>query len=285
MTTIDLSSRDKCVYATDAMIHTETYTLRKAYTTASIITHAQSKAVKQAHIRTSSLLCYNYYYGVPSNTDLSPAKPNTDTNSGTVTQKPRIGSYKLNPSLSYPSNTTEGSKQSTRIETKKNRHRTGHGAAAHGGASSSSPCATPARWPRMARDHWPCPAHGGRSSIAACRAMSRRVALGSRPLAGRRSSSPAQSLRYGCAPLRACLCDDVARWPTRCCAAGSLVADDGRRCALLLVDARCALAARWARDVVRGRASRLARRRALSPRFSCGTAAAGRRSGEAPAMS
>ncbi|KZV23007.1 hypothetical protein F511_33205 [Dorcoceras hygrometricum] len=86
--------------------------IRKAYTTASIITHAKSKAVKQAQIRASSLLCYNYYNGVPSNTDLTPAKPNTDTNSGTVTQKPRIGSYKLNPSLSYPSNTTEGSKQS-----------------------------------------------------------------------------------------------------------------------------------------------------------------------------
>ncbi|KZV20854.1 hypothetical protein F511_40202 [Dorcoceras hygrometricum] len=40
----DLSSRDKCVYATDAMINTETYTLRKAYTATSIITHAQSKA-------------------------------------------------------------------------------------------------------------------------------------------------------------------------------------------------------------------------------------------------
>ncbi|KZV45786.1 filament-like plant protein 7-like [Dorcoceras hygrometricum] len=95
----------------DAMFNTESYTIRKAYTAASIITHAQSKVVKQAHIRTSSLLCYNYYNRVPSNTDLTPAKPNTDTNSGTVTQKPRIGSYKLNPSLSYPSNTIESSKQ------------------------------------------------------------------------------------------------------------------------------------------------------------------------------
>ncbi|KZV39257.1 hypothetical protein F511_14887 [Dorcoceras hygrometricum] len=111
MATTDLSSRDKCVYATDAVINTETYTLCKAYTAASIITHAQSKAVKQAHIRTSSLLCYNYYNGVPSNIDFTPAKPNTDNNSGTVTQKPRIGSYKLNPILSYPSNTTEGSKK------------------------------------------------------------------------------------------------------------------------------------------------------------------------------
>ncbi|KZV27924.1 hypothetical protein F511_30708 [Dorcoceras hygrometricum] len=117
----------------------------------------------------------------------------------------------------------------------------------------------------MACDRWPCPAHGGRSSISACRAMSRRVVLGSRPLAGRRSSSPAHSLRYGCAPLRACLRDDVAHWPTRCCATGSLLADDGRCCAPLLVDARCALAARWARDVERGRASRLAWRRALPP--------------------
>ncbi|KZV15657.1 hypothetical protein F511_24363 [Dorcoceras hygrometricum] len=80
----------------DAMINTKTYTLRKAHTAASIITHAQSKAVKQAHIRTSSLLCYNYYNGVPSNTDLTPAKPKTITNSGTVTQKARIGSYELN---------------------------------------------------------------------------------------------------------------------------------------------------------------------------------------------
>ncbi|KZV35544.1 hypothetical protein F511_18353 [Dorcoceras hygrometricum] len=116
MAITDLSSRDKCVYATDAMFNTETYTIHKAYTAASIITHAQSKAVKQAHIRTSSLLCYNYYNRVPSNEDLTPAKPKIDTNSGIVTQKPRIGSYKLNPSLSYPSNTTEGSKQSTRLE-------------------------------------------------------------------------------------------------------------------------------------------------------------------------
>ncbi|KZV35367.1 hypothetical protein F511_02971 [Dorcoceras hygrometricum] len=54
---------------------------------------------------------------VPSNTYLTPAKPNTITSSGTVTQKPRIGSYKLYPSLSYPSNTTEGSKQSIRTYT------------------------------------------------------------------------------------------------------------------------------------------------------------------------
>ncbi|KZV29195.1 hypothetical protein F511_35941 [Dorcoceras hygrometricum] len=68
----------------------------KAYTAASIITHAQSKAVKQVHIRTSSLLSYNYNHEVPSNIDLTPAKPNTDTSSGTVAQKLRIGSYALN---------------------------------------------------------------------------------------------------------------------------------------------------------------------------------------------
>ncbi|KZV50930.1 plasma membrane ATPase 1-like [Dorcoceras hygrometricum] len=47
------------------------------------------------------------------------------------------------------------------IETKENRRRIGHGAAAHGGAPYSSPCArarvTPARWPRMARDVGRCP--------------------------------------------------------------------------------------------------------------------------------
>ncbi|KZV34366.1 hypothetical protein F511_36136 [Dorcoceras hygrometricum] len=36
------------------------------------------------------------YNRVPRNTDLTPAKPNTNTSSGTVTQKPRIGSYELN---------------------------------------------------------------------------------------------------------------------------------------------------------------------------------------------
>ncbi|KZV07039.1 hypothetical protein F511_45480 [Dorcoceras hygrometricum] len=39
------------------------------------------------------------------------------------------------------------------------------------------------------------------------------------------------------------------------------------------------LVARWPRDFVRGV------RRALPPRFSCGAAAAGHRSGEAPVMS
>ncbi|KZV23709.1 hypothetical protein F511_07186 [Dorcoceras hygrometricum] len=78
------------------MSNTEHIQQCKAYTAASIITHAQSKAVKQAHIRTSNLLCYNYYNKVPKNIDLTPTKPNTNTSSGTVTQKPRIGSYKLN---------------------------------------------------------------------------------------------------------------------------------------------------------------------------------------------
>ncbi|KZV48153.1 hypothetical protein F511_23954 [Dorcoceras hygrometricum] len=78
------------------MSNTEHIQQYKAYTAASINIHAQSKAVKQAHICTSNLLCYNYYNRVPSNTDLTPAKPNTNTISGTVTQKPRIGSYKLN---------------------------------------------------------------------------------------------------------------------------------------------------------------------------------------------
>ncbi|KZV18814.1 hypothetical protein F511_31680 [Dorcoceras hygrometricum] len=78
------------------MSNTENIQQCKAYTAASIIIHAQSNAVKQAHIRTSSLLCHNYYNRVPSNTDLKPAKPNTNTSSGTVTQKSRIGSYELN---------------------------------------------------------------------------------------------------------------------------------------------------------------------------------------------
>ncbi|KZV23251.1 hypothetical protein F511_24615 [Dorcoceras hygrometricum] len=88
----------------------------KAYTAASIITHAQSKAVKQAHIRTSILLIYNYNKAVPSNTDLTPAKPNTDTSSGTLAQKITNWELRAQPNLSYPSNTIEGSKQSTRLE-------------------------------------------------------------------------------------------------------------------------------------------------------------------------
>ncbi|KZV25355.1 hypothetical protein F511_31895 [Dorcoceras hygrometricum] len=67
-----------------------------AYTTTRIITHAQSKAVKQAPIHTSSIPSNNYNKAVPSNTDLTPAKPNTDTSSWIVAQKLRIGSYKLN---------------------------------------------------------------------------------------------------------------------------------------------------------------------------------------------
>ncbi|KZV52098.1 hypothetical protein F511_36422 [Dorcoceras hygrometricum] len=78
------------------MSNTEHIQRCKAYTAASIITHAQSKAVKQAHIRTSSLLSYNYHKAVPSNTDLTPAKPNTDTSSGTLAQILWIGSYELN---------------------------------------------------------------------------------------------------------------------------------------------------------------------------------------------
>ncbi|KZV41694.1 hypothetical protein F511_09428 [Dorcoceras hygrometricum] len=68
----------------------------EAYTAASIITHAQSKTVKQAHIRTSILLSYNYNNEVPSNIDLTPARPNIDTSSGKLAQKLRIGSYELN---------------------------------------------------------------------------------------------------------------------------------------------------------------------------------------------
>ncbi|KZV14367.1 hypothetical protein F511_43516 [Dorcoceras hygrometricum] len=80
----------------DKMSNTEHIQQCKAYTAASIITHAQSKAVKQAHIRTSNLLSYNYNNEVPSNTNFTPAKPNIDTSSGTVVQKLRIGSYELN---------------------------------------------------------------------------------------------------------------------------------------------------------------------------------------------
>ncbi|KZV23614.1 flavonol synthase/flavanone 3-hydroxylase [Dorcoceras hygrometricum] len=81
----------------------------EAYTATHNI-HAQFNAVKQAHIHTSSLLSYNYYKEVPSNTDLTPAKPNTDTSSGTVAQKLRIGSYEL--SQICPTLLTQQKKQS-----------------------------------------------------------------------------------------------------------------------------------------------------------------------------
>ncbi|KZV37687.1 hypothetical protein F511_38831 [Dorcoceras hygrometricum] len=87
----------------------------EAYTAASNITHAQSKAIKQAHIRTSILLSYNYNNEVPSNTDLKPTKQNT-----TLTQGPKAHTtnweLRAQPNLSYPSNTTEGSKQSKRLQ-------------------------------------------------------------------------------------------------------------------------------------------------------------------------
>ncbi|KZV49473.1 protein tipD [Dorcoceras hygrometricum] len=81
---------------TDKMTNTEHMQRIKAYIATRIITHAQSKAAKQAHTHTSSLLSYNYHKAVPSNIDVTPAKPNTDTNSGTIAQKLRIWSYKLN---------------------------------------------------------------------------------------------------------------------------------------------------------------------------------------------
>ncbi|KZV41529.1 regulatory-associated protein of TOR 1-like [Dorcoceras hygrometricum] len=86
----------------------------KAYTAVSIIAHDQSTAVKQAYICTSSILSYNYHKEVPSNTDLTPAKPNTDSSSETVAQKLTNWELQAQPNLSYPSNITEGSKQSTR---------------------------------------------------------------------------------------------------------------------------------------------------------------------------
>ncbi|KZT76896.1 auxin transport protein BIG-like [Dorcoceras hygrometricum] len=109
--TTDLSSRDKCVYATDTMFNIESYTIHKAYTAASIITNAQSKAVKQSHIRTSSLLCNNYYKQGPSNADLTPAKPNTSNCSRTETQKSNSWELRTRPALFHPSNSTESSKQ------------------------------------------------------------------------------------------------------------------------------------------------------------------------------
>ncbi|KZV55083.1 hypothetical protein F511_30545 [Dorcoceras hygrometricum] len=63
----------------------------KACTTTSIITHAQSKAIKQSHIRTSNILSYNYYNEVPSNTDPRTCYATTHKISGTVAQKLPLG--------------------------------------------------------------------------------------------------------------------------------------------------------------------------------------------------
>ncbi|KZV34646.1 hypothetical protein F511_23365 [Dorcoceras hygrometricum] len=67
----------------------------KAYTAASIITHTQSKAVKQAQICTSRLLSYNYNNEVPSNIDprtcYAYAQNLRDSSTETTT-----GSYELN---------------------------------------------------------------------------------------------------------------------------------------------------------------------------------------------
>ncbi|KZV20901.1 hypothetical protein F511_27770 [Dorcoceras hygrometricum] len=94
--------RIRCIVVEDSpladmhkMSYTEHMRRSKAYTAASIITHAQSKAVKQAHIRTSIILSYNYNKEVPSNTDLTPAEQNTKLTQGPKAQKLRIGSYEL----------------------------------------------------------------------------------------------------------------------------------------------------------------------------------------------
>ncbi|KZV15647.1 hypothetical protein F511_38203 [Dorcoceras hygrometricum] len=85
----------------------------EAYTTAPNI-HAQFNAVKQAHIRTSSLLCYNYYNGVPSNTDLTPAKPNTDTNSGTAKSDAYANRLEKGDVLAHLTSFNQASKSSTK---------------------------------------------------------------------------------------------------------------------------------------------------------------------------
>ncbi|KZV28514.1 putative LRR receptor-like serine/threonine-protein kinase [Dorcoceras hygrometricum] len=96
------------------MSNTEHIQQCKAYTAASIIIHAQSTAVKQAHIRTSSLLCYNYYNRVPSNTYLIPAKPNTNTSSRTMKSDAYANRLQKGDVFAHLSSFTQASKISTK---------------------------------------------------------------------------------------------------------------------------------------------------------------------------
>ncbi|KZV49638.1 hypothetical protein F511_08959 [Dorcoceras hygrometricum] len=66
---------------------------------------------KQAHIRTSNLLCNNYYKQGPRNGDPPPAKPTQATTQGPKHRKATAGSYELNQRYPTPSNSAESSKQ------------------------------------------------------------------------------------------------------------------------------------------------------------------------------
>ncbi|KZV33492.1 putative serine/threonine-protein kinase NAK [Dorcoceras hygrometricum] len=102
------------------MFNTETYTLRKAHTAASIITHAKSKAVKQAHIRTSNLLSYNYYNRVRA-TQICHLLSHQRNYSRTETQKSNSWELRTRPALYYPSISTESSKQHNGLNTYPNK--------------------------------------------------------------------------------------------------------------------------------------------------------------------
>ncbi|KZV43892.1 hypothetical protein F511_33949 [Dorcoceras hygrometricum] len=64
-----------------------------------------------AHIRTSNLLCNNYYKKGPSNADPPPAKPTQATTQRPKHRKATAGSYELNQRYPTPSNSAESSKQ------------------------------------------------------------------------------------------------------------------------------------------------------------------------------
>ncbi|KZV15654.1 hypothetical protein F511_24360 [Dorcoceras hygrometricum] len=92
------------------MANTEHMQRSKAYTAASIITHSQSKAVKQAHIRNSILLSYNYNNEVPSNRDLTPNNlPQRQTKSDAYANRLQKGDV-----FAHLSSFTQASKSSTK---------------------------------------------------------------------------------------------------------------------------------------------------------------------------
>ncbi|KZV30270.1 hypothetical protein F511_39361 [Dorcoceras hygrometricum] len=78
--------------------------------------------------------CYNYYNRVPSNTDLTPAKPNTDTNSGTALNKAQGRIFST-----YPTSYLDGERNPTLMLTYYTREMSSHTSP----ASSKRPKAVP----------------------------------------------------------------------------------------------------------------------------------------------
>ncbi|KZV32116.1 hypothetical protein F511_29683 [Dorcoceras hygrometricum] len=76
---------------------------------------------KQAHIRTSNLLCNNYYKQGPNNADPPPSKPTQATTKSPKHRKATAGSYELNQRYPTPSNSVESSNNARQASSKRSK--------------------------------------------------------------------------------------------------------------------------------------------------------------------